>query len=236
MTPTLAATDRIVLALLRDRGAQTVAALCDELGVTATAVRQRLERLAAGGLIEREEHRSGRGRPAHFYRASAAGLRALGDHQAELAGVLWRRVIAIEDPAVRNRVLEGISQDVLAAWGAATAVESSPRLDDGTAAAILPRLEEVALRLQSRNIPVQVQGGESGGLPVLRFTACPYPDLSSEGHEICSLETDMLSRMSGMPLRLSECRCHSADGACTYVPVLAGEPAAVSEISPAGDR
>ncbi len=48
-------TDRTVLELLRQHGRLGVQELTSHLGVTATAVRQRLDRLVAGGYIDRQE-------------------------------------------------------------------------------------------------------------------------------------------------------------------------------------
>lgn len=62
--------DRGLLDLLRRRGPMTVAELSAQLGVTGTAVRNRLSRLLDSGLIERRAEARGRGRPRHAYQAS----------------------------------------------------------------------------------------------------------------------------------------------------------------------
>ena len=58
----------VVLDLLRRSGEMRISELVREMGVTATAVRQRLNRLMAADLIERTAAPSGRGRPSHRYR------------------------------------------------------------------------------------------------------------------------------------------------------------------------
>ncbi len=55
--------DRAMLDFIRREGAVTISALVDEMGVTATAVRQRLQRLTDSGLIQRQTERISRGRP-----------------------------------------------------------------------------------------------------------------------------------------------------------------------------
>src|SRR6476660_744256 len=93
--------DREFLERMRRLGTVTVTQLCDELGVTATAVRQRLARLQAMNFIARETVRSGRGRPHHCYKLTENGLRQLGDNYAELAVILWRELSRIEDRQIR---------------------------------------------------------------------------------------------------------------------------------------
>ena len=63
MTTTTEASDRQVLDLLRRNGPMGIAELTDALDVTATAVRQRLSRMTAQGLITRQAQRAARGRP-----------------------------------------------------------------------------------------------------------------------------------------------------------------------------
>ena len=60
--------DGYLLSLLRDGRTLSIDELKEGLGVTATAVRQRIERLLASGLIEREKVVAGRGRPIFRYR------------------------------------------------------------------------------------------------------------------------------------------------------------------------
>src|SRR5262245_57199665 len=105
--------DRHCLERLHRMGGGTVQSLCQELGVTATAVRQRLARLQAMGAVFRETERSeqsGRGRPHHCYRVSEAGLRELGDNYSELALILWRELKSIEDGNVRRRIVDRVRE------------------------------------------------------------------------------------------------------------------------------
>ncbi len=62
--------DRPLLDLIRRDGPLTVAEMASRLGVTATAIRNRLTRLVDAGLVERRAESGGRGRPKHTYSAS----------------------------------------------------------------------------------------------------------------------------------------------------------------------
>ena len=69
-------TDAAVVELLRVEQALGIADLSTALGVTATAVRQRLDRLMKAGLVERSTIARPRGRPAHAYRLTPAGRKS----------------------------------------------------------------------------------------------------------------------------------------------------------------
>jgi predicted ArsR family transcriptional regulator len=100
--------DSAVIDLLRLRDTQGIGELAEALGVTATAVRQRLERLMKGGLVERSTIAKPRGRPAHAYRLTEAGRKLGGDNFRDLAMVLWREIRSVRDPAVRSGLMSRI--------------------------------------------------------------------------------------------------------------------------------
>src|SRR5690606_26202112 len=70
--------------LILEHGPQTAAALAQELGVTAAAIRRHLEQMTADGVVEpaedRRRRRRGRGRPAKVFALTDAGRAAF--HQA----------------------------------------------------------------------------------------------------------------------------------------------------------
>ena len=75
----LVPSDVTILDLLRKRRWMSVSEFRDALGVTATAVRQRLTRLMAQGYVRREAiESSGRGRPSHRYELTTEGRRKTG--------------------------------------------------------------------------------------------------------------------------------------------------------------
>jgi predicted ArsR family transcriptional regulator len=107
-------TDRTLLDLIRRHGPLTVPEMSARLGVTPTAVRNRLTRLVGSGMVERRAEASGRGRPRHTYQASVAAHKRLGQNYADLAVILWDEMMrSIEDRKLR-RVLFGRITDRLA--------------------------------------------------------------------------------------------------------------------------
>lgn len=198
--------DRDLLERMERLGSATIPDLCAELSVTATAVRQRLYRLVSQGLVSRETQRHGRGRPSHAYRLTILGTRELGDNYAELAMLLWSE-IQHEAPEVRDRVRLRLADTLVAKYGGDA--DGRARLDQ------LARLTQVITHEGFR-----IESSVEGGLPVLRESHCPYPELARKTPEICALEQEVYGRVLGMPLSLKSCM---RDGAacCEFRPAVA---------------
>ena len=194
--------DREFLRRLHRLDAATVQDLCDELGVTATAVRQRLGRLAAGGFVARKEVREGRGRPHHSYSVTDRGLRELGDNYSELAGILWGELRNLPDGRIRAVLFDRIKDALAARYG---------RGVDGRT--IKERLEQLRRSLSECGFDVEVDA--HGLLPVLRENNCPYYDLASADPAICELEQRVFERVLGAPVALTH-RCVDGHNCCEF--------------------
>src|SRR3954465_1796548 len=101
--------DNTLLDVLRRHGAVTISTLVVEMGVTATAVRQRLQRLMAEGLIQGSAENIGRGRPNHRYSLTEKGERSAGTNFADMADVLWDEIKSVADPEIRRGLLKRIA-------------------------------------------------------------------------------------------------------------------------------
>src|SRR5690554_3667314 len=184
MVEQLPSADRAILDLLRERDRMTVADLGAALEVTATAVRQRLGRLMAMGLIERAATSAGRGRPSHYYRLTAAGRRTSGENFADLAVALWEEVRSIEDPQVRRGLIQRVSRRLAQQYADRVQGES-----------VGERMETLAELFSEREIPFRVD--RSRELPVLTALACPYPDLAEQDQSVCAMERMLISDLVG---------------------------------------
>ena len=213
--------DEAVIDLLRVDTAMSVSDLAEALGVTATAIRQRLDRLMRNGLVERTAVGGRRGRPSHAYSLTQQGRRVGGDNFRDLAFVLWREIRGIKDPSVRRGLLGRIGSG-LAEIDRAAVVGDTPA----------ERLGGVADVLRRRQIACGVEQDGDGGLPVLTTYSCPYPDLAEADRGICAAEQSMIEELVGSTVRLSECRldggscCRFTVGAAAEIGVVnsAAEP------------
>jgi predicted ArsR family transcriptional regulator len=191
-----------ILDLLRKAGSLGVTQLAKATGVTPTAVRQRLVRMMAGGLIDRELARAPRGRPSHRYGLTDKGRRQTGANFVDLALALWQEVRAIEDPQVRRGLLQRIAKTMAAMYG--------PQVTGTTTA---ERMRSVSRIFAERDVPFEVD--ESDSLPVLTAVACPYPELAEQDRGICALERMLFSELVGDGLKLTDCRL-DGDQCCRF--------------------
>jgi predicted ArsR family transcriptional regulator len=198
--------DQAMLDFMRREGAVTISALVAEMEVTATAVRQRLQRLMSEGLVERRTERKNRGRPNHRYHLTEKGERSAGTNFADMAIVLWEEIKSVEDPTIRRGLLKRIADRFVAKYRDRV---SGDTLDE--------RMVALAGVMREREIPFAVN--QSGSLPVLSALACPYPELARMDRGVCTMEKMMLSEILGNNVRLSECRLDGAP-CCTFTPSM----------------
>ena len=209
-------TDRTILDRLRREPTATVQSLADWLGVTATAVRQRLTRLMDQGLVERTAEAAGRGRPTHYYRITDLGRRSAGNNYNELAVALWEEIRSVRDPEVRQGLLQRIAVRVADLY-----------LDQVTGDSADERLASLAQWMSDRDIPCEV--GHDGETPVMAALACPYPDLAEQDRGVCAMEKMVFAELVGAGVKLSACRLDGAD-CCSFVP--SGSIVATPQIPP----
>lgn len=183
--------------------------LTEKLGVTATAVRQRIERLLERGLIDREKVVAGRGRPTFRYRINDRGRRINAADSIELAEAMWQELLSIEDAELRDKMLSRVAKRL--------GRQYASQLDEK--ASLEERMRVLSRLMSSRRVSSDVISG--GALPVLDINACPYPTLAdgSDDHSMCRLEEQVLSEALGKPVHLSQCRL-DGDECCQFSPLV----------------
>ena len=198
-------------------GPKTVQDICAAIGVTATAVRQRLLRLQGKDFVSRDLSRSGRGRPRYLYRVTEKGLRQLGDNYGDLALILWREVRKINDPGIREAITDRIRNALVSRLG---------RFADGN---LQERMRRLGDSLRGRGYDVEVGAGTGnstgsstaaevgtrGSLPILRENNCPYQELAEEDRDICDLEREVFEQALGTEVRLTQC-CLDGHHCCEF--------------------
>lgn len=196
--------DDVLLNYLRRNGPARISDLVAEAGVTATAVRQRIQRLMAEGLIERHAEKIGRGRPNHRYALTEKGENESGNNFSDLATVLWEEIKSVPDPEIRRGLLKRIADRFVAKYRDTIHGDS-----------LSERMTSLAGLMNEREVPFEVN--ITGGLPVLSALACPYPELAKADRGVCTMEKLMLSEVLGESVRLSACRLDGAN-CCTFTP------------------
>lgn len=194
--------DRTLIELLRTHAEMSIGQLENSLGVTATAVRQRLNRLMGMGLIKRKQSIEGRGRPVHLYILTEKGRQTHPNNLGDLGLVLWEEIQQISDEKTRQSILLGAVRRL---------AEKYEHEVHGSS--VTERMEAIVQLFSQRQIPVALN--RQGELPVIQISGCPYPILAEESREICDLEEKLLSKIVGQPIKLCECQ---QDGAayCSF--------------------
>jgi predicted ArsR family transcriptional regulator len=199
--------DQAVLDLLRRRGSLSIQDLIEQLNVTATAVRQRLDRLEELKLIVKEKQGIGRGRPSFRYSITTLGLRYAGVSYADLALALWQEVSVLPSGPLKDGLLKRVSARM-----------GSIYLEEIQGDTVTDRMSDLVKALGDRKIPATVI--QTGKLPVLEVQACPYPDLVQGEHSrhLCEMEQEVLSTAMGQPMELSCCRL-DGHSSCQFRPM-----------------
>jgi predicted ArsR family transcriptional regulator len=188
--------DRELLDLIRRHGPLSVAEMAARLGVTPTAVRNRLTRLVGSGMVERRTEHGGRGRPKHAYRASVEAHKRLGQNYADLAVVLWDEMMrTVEDRKLRRLLFSRITDRLAELYRAQVTGDEWQG-----------RLVQLGTILHDRGIEAEVTRGDGGVEPVLKQHSCPYYELAEVDRAVCAMERKMFEKVLGRGLRLSQCR------------------------------
>ena len=188
--------DHDFLSVLQRHSPATIQELCDAVGITTTAVRQKLMRFQAEGLVERQLSRQERGRPCHTYQLTAKGLKELGDDHAEIAAIFWRQIMQINDPLVRQSVIAGVKNQLVERFGECRNGNS-----------LASRLQLLTSNLSEQGFDLEVTESEGDSqLPIIREHNCPYHELAAEDSSICDIEQSVFSELLGVPVELSSCR------------------------------
>jgi predicted ArsR family transcriptional regulator len=210
--------DRQLLDLIRRRGPLTVNEMADLLGVTGTAVRNRLARLLGTGLVERRAEHVGRGRPRHRYQASVEAHKRLGQNYADLALALWEEMMGtVADRKLRRILFTRLTDRLAEMYRTKVTGEEW----EG-------RLVQLSHLLHDRGVEAEVARDDAGLAPILRQHSCPYYELAEVDRAICALERKMFEKVLGRGLRLSQCRL-DGDRSCDFqakpVPLVSPGPA-----------
>ncbi|MFO0908277.1 MAG: MarR family transcriptional regulator [Isosphaeraceae bacterium] len=189
-------TDRSLLDLIRRSGPLTVNEMADQLGVTPTAVRNRLTRLVGSGMVEREAEHGGRGRPRHRYRASVEAHKRLGQNYADLAVVLWDEMMrTVQDRRLRRALFARTTERMAELYRSQVTGEEW----EG-------RLVQLGSLLHGRGIEAEVTRSEGSVNPVLKQHSCPYYELAEVDRTVCAMERKMFEKVLGRSMRISQCR------------------------------
>ena len=204
--------DRQLLDVLRRHESMAIGELVDTMGVTATAVRQRIDRMLEMGLVSRTKNSRGRGRPSYAYMLSPAGHREAGADARQLAEAMWHAISELPDTETRDWLLRQIAKRLGAEF------RQELKADALSSNSLADRMASMSQLLAEKRFLAEYSN--TGDLPVLDMHACPYPHLTDEDQrrDMCQLEQEMLSEALGQQMHLSRCQL-DGHNCCQFAPV-----------------
>ena len=195
--------------LILEHGPQTAAALAEELGLTAAAIRRHLEQMTADGVVEpaedRRRRRRGRGRPAKVFALTDAGRAAFYQAYDDLAVSALRY---IRETAGDEAVTEFARSLVARLEEHYRAVAENSPEGPGTSA--------LAEALTRDGYAASVEPARLG--EQLCQHHCPVAHVAEQFPQLCEAETEVFSRILGRHVQRLATIAHG-DGVCTtHVP------------------
>jgi len=207
-----------VLHAISERGPITAAALADELGLGAPAVRRHLENLLDADLIAEREPAPGnrrRGRPARAFVLSDAGHAALESDYDHLASQALRYLSAEAGEGAVRRFAEarvGELERAYAAELAAAGTDAKTRVDVLVAALTRDGFAASARPVGGPGTPTQLTGIQ------LCQGHCPVQHAAREFPQFCDAETDAFSRLLGVHVQRLSTLALGGHVCTTFVP------------------
>lgn len=195
--------DKEILTFLHRNSGADLRGLCELLGVTRNAVRQRISRMEAAGFLKSGQQSQSRGRPRNVYQVTDEGLHALGEDYRELAVVLWEAIVGLEDSAVKEQLISQVRDRLADRFRSKLVTAESP--DD--------RLDQLAEEMQASGFNVETD--HSMELPILRETNCPFPMLADVDETICQIERQVLEQVLGANVEFKN-RCRDGHHCCEF--------------------
>ena len=181
-----------VLKAIQLRGQARINELADDLGVTTSAVRQHLTQLQASGAVRAEKVREGVGRPYYLYSVTPEAHNLFYKDYGELARLLLDEVAASQGPQALEAVLNRITDRLAEKYR-----EEMEGLD------LTDRISAWAELLDRRGVTVQLEKTEDGY--VVTEYGCPYQNLAAENRAVCEMERQVMVRLLGSGVRLTQC-------------------------------
>lgn len=204
--------DRDFLQVLNRLGDEAnIHRICAALGVTATAVRQRIERLQDLGLIERRLVKAKRGRPYHIYATTSDGFQQLGDLYHVLAPLLWQAIQKIENEEDRHNLLAQVRDGLVKRYEhKITAENLNERMQQLSTA-----LKDDGFDMECRYDVADDSNSNQQDLPVLSTSSCSFHEIACADKLICELERSVIALLVDADICLKQ-RCVDGNNCCEF--------------------
>jgi DeoR family suf operon transcriptional repressor len=181
-----------VLRAIRLRGEARVVDLTADLGISASAVRQHLGQLEAGGAVRTVKVRDGVGRPYHVYSVTPHGHELFQNDYGDLARFLLDELGEVKEADVLGQVLRRVGRRL---------AETHRHEVEGNSLA--ERVEALSHWLRRRGVPARIESVGDGF--ELRSRGCPYHSVAADNQAICEIDRQVMARLLWADVRRIDC-------------------------------
>lgn len=181
-----------ILRLLQRNGPMNIKQLRAALGVSSlNAVREQLLGLTAAELVQSSVVRQGAGRPAHMYALTDKAQALFPKGYDVLLKLLLEEILVQQGRDRLQALLAGVSIRLAEQYGGQ---------DDGQA--LHERLRSLAQAFDARGTPISIV--ERGDAVLVHEYSCPYFNVAQIDHHVCTIEQQMLERVLGRKVELTQ--------------------------------
>ncbi len=196
-----------ILELIRNRDADTVLAICDRLGITATAVRRHLDGLEAAGFATHSAARAGPGRPRHVYDLTEAGHAVLPKRYATLLTALLAEIRSLSRDQLTGlnggELLEGLFRRIAEKANGGSDIPSDSR----------SRLQALQDTLSELDFAPEIEETTNGVTVTLRN--CPFREAALQDRVVCEFDRILIGDILGLTPSRDACIVEGAQ-CCIY--------------------
>ncbi|CAG7625914.1 hypothetical protein PAESOLCIP111_02776 [Paenibacillus solanacearum] len=196
-------TRKVILNMLKTRGALSVNDMSKQLGITEMAVRRHLNTLERDSLIDSKLVRQAMGRPTHMYFLTVAADELFPKKYHHLTLDLLEELQAVAGDEKVELLFERRKDKLISRYEERMAGKS---LDE--------RVQELADIQNANGYMVELEKTEAGNY-VLNEYNCPIAQVANQYNQACSCELSMFQSLLGTEVERTECLA-KGDGKCTY--------------------
>ena len=196
---------RQILKHLRDHDRASVETLADLVDLAPVTVRHHINVLLEEGSIRFETERVGRGRPRHVYSLTPKGCDSVAPDNAPSYELLTSRLLDAMrdgDRGATEKFFVDMAHDLTSEKRASVALQP-----------IEVRLDTVTTALAE--LGFEMRWERDGEDYLIRELACPFGNISSDHHEICAMDQEMIERFVDGDVRREQWRVEG-DAQCVY--------------------
>ncbi|CAG7657335.1 helix-turn-helix transcriptional regulator [Paenibacillus allorhizosphaerae] len=196
-------TRKVILNMLKTRGALSVNDMSKQLGITEMAVRRHLNTLERDSLIDSKLVRQAMGRPTHMYFLTVAADELFPKKYHHLTLDLLEELQAVAGDDKVELLFERRKDKLISRYEERMAGKS---LDE--------RVQALADIQNANGYMVELEKTDAGNY-VLNEYNCPIAQVANQYNHACNCELSMFQSLLGTEVERTECLA-KGDSKCTY--------------------